>query len=177
MFHNHLIYRLIVMNGCALAALAWAWGQGYLSYVGKDGSGISIAILILFAFGMVSLSIRAMRVTRALNGIKGGRSVSINPAKFVAKGDHIDTISGLLVSMGFLGTIVGLVTMLFGDGGMMSDGSLDSVKALIDRIITGGGIAFITTAVGLVTSMWLDLNSSVLRTATICMLQDNEAAS
>lgn len=177
MFNNHLMYRLIVLNGCAIAALAWAWGQGYLSYIEKDGSRISLAIIALFCVGMASLIIRAVKVTRVLNGNKHGTSYDINAVKFLAKGDHIDTISGLLVSLGFFGTVVGLMSMLFGGGGLTSDGSLDSIKAIIDRIISGGGIAFITTAVGLMTSMWLDWNASMLRTATICMLQDNEVVS
>lgn len=176
MFHNHLIYRLLISNACAGAGLIWAWSQGYLDYMASDTSRISYAILALFGIGMVSLFIRAIKVSWALNAIKAGGRLDINEVKFTAKGNHIQFIAYACQALGFFGTVVGLIYLLHGGGGLTTDGSLDSVKRILDQILVGGGIAFMTTAVGLITSLWLEWNYSTLQTATSCMLEDGRHA-
>lgn len=176
MLRNLLLYRLTLLNGCAAAGLAWAWQAGFLDYLGKDSSGISYGIVGIFGIGMASIFRRASKVSRVLNSIKGGRPSRVNAAKFLAKGEHIALISSLCVGLGFFGTVVGIINMLFGNGGITSDGSVESITAIIEQILNGAGIAFITTATGLSTSLWLDLNAQILTTATACMIEDNRVA-
>lgn len=176
MFKNHLVYRLVISDACGIAALVWAYQQGYLDFINRDASGISYVILLAFALGKFSLYRRAFKVTAALNAIKAGKSVDINRVKFVAKGSHIDVIGSICVGLGFFGTVVGIISMLFGNGGITSNGSAESISAIIDQILAGGGIAFITTAVGLLTSLWLEMNMVMLTTATTCMLEDADHA-
>lgn len=173
MLRNLLLYRLTLLNGCAAAALVWAQQRGFLDYLDRDGSRISYAILAVFAVGMASIFYRAAKVSRALNGLKARQPARVNAVKFVAKGEHISLISSLCVGLGFFGTVVGIIAMLFGNGGITSDGSVESITSLIEQILHGAGIAFITTATGLSTSLWLDLNAQILGTATACMLSDS----
>lgn len=172
MLRHLLVYRLTLLNGVGAAGLAWAWQSGLLGYIGYDTSRISLVIIGVFGLGMASIFHRARKVGKALNAIKAGGAVFINQAKFRAKGVHIETISSVCVGLGFFGTVVGLIAMLFGNGGITSDGSVENITAIIEQILRGGGIAFLTTAVGLVTSLWLEINARILDTATQCMLED-----
>ena len=175
MLHNLLIYRLLLWNGLGIVGIVWAWTAGYAQYLERDTSGISLAILALFGFGTAILFRRAIKVGRALNAIKRGNAPTVNPAKFAQKNTLIDFISSACVTMGFIGTVAGIITMLFGDAGVSTDGSAESVKALLTHILQGAGIAFITTAIGLITSLWLDFQNQMLRTATVSMIEDANA--
>ena len=176
MLTNLLMYRLLIFNGCGIALVIWASMRGYLDYLARDSSGISYLILAVFAVGMFSVMRRSLKVTAALNAIKNSESVDINRVKFVAKGSHIDVLGSVCVGLGFFGTVVGIISMLFSGGGITSDGSASGIAAIIDQILAGGGIAFITTAVGLLTSLWLEMNMVMLTTATTCMLEDADHA-
>lgn len=176
MLRNLLMFRLVIMNVCAVAALMWAYAAGFLQYINYDASRISYFIVALMLIALVSIFNRAMKVTRALNAIKAGVPVRINAAKFIAKGNHIDWLSTACVGFGFFGTIVGIIAMLFAGEGITSDGSVESITAIIEKILAGGGTAFITTGVGLATSQWIDFNALILSTATTCMIEDGRRA-
>lgn len=177
MLRNLLMFRLIVMNVCAVAALAWAYAAGFLQYINYDASRISYFIVVVFVVAMASIFHRAMKVTRALNTIKAaGVPVRINAEKFIAKGKHIDWLATACVSLGFFGTIVGIVAIFFSNGGISSDGSVGSITAIIEKMLAGLGTAFITTGAGLVTSTWIEFNALILATATVCMIEDGRRA-
>jgi hypothetical protein len=176
MLNNLLVYRLIVVNACAAAMLFWAWAQGHIqTVILGDDTKITYAIIALFAAGMWSILARAYRVTLALNTLKRGGTNRINPEKFVAKGDHIDEIATWLVTLGLIGTVVGFIIAL----SAMSGGNLvtaQGVQQMIGKMTAGMQVAIYTTLVGSVLGFWLEVNKRILKTATICMLTDNEDA-
>ena len=176
MLNNLLVYRLIVVNACAAAMLFWAWAQGHIqTVVLGDESNISYAIIALFLVGMFSIVARSYRVAKALNTLKRGGAEKINPEKFVAKGDHIDEIATWLVTLGLIGTVVGFIIAL----SAMSGGNLTTaqgVQQMIGDMTAGMQVAIYTTLVGSVLGFWLEVNKRILKTATICMLTDNEDA-
>lgn len=174
MFRNHLMYRLIINNGCATAVLAWAWGQGFLSYIKYDGSRISFLILAAFAVAMFLIFSRAMKATSAMNAIKAGRPMRDNPVKFLAKSGYIEELGLACLSLGMTGTVIGVIEVLFG-GGLSLDGTIESVTKNLAASLSGAGVAFITTAVGMITSTWIFWNYRILSIATTCMIEDSEA--
>jgi hypothetical protein len=171
-FKNHLAYRLVIFNACAAAVLGWAAIQGYVQeIVAGDTSGITYAIIALFLIGMWSIGARTLRVTRHMNGIKRGEAVDVSAAKFLAKGEHIDDISGWLVTLGLLGTVVGFIMALTS----MDQSALTTaggVQQSIGQLVGGMKVAIFTTLSGGICGLWLDINRRILRTATVCMLED-----
>lgn len=176
MLNNLLVYRLIVVNAAASALLIWAWMQGYVTtVVVGDDSKITYAIIALFLVGMWSITARSYRVSKALNALKRGELNSLSPVKFIAKGDHIDDISMWLVTLGLIGTVVGFIMAI----GALDTGALataQGVQESISKMMGGMKVAIYTTLVGSVLGLWLDVNRRILKTATICMIEDNEDA-
>lgn len=174
MLNNLLLYRLVVVNGSAAALLVWAWMQGYVeTVVYGDTSRITYAIIALFAIGMWSIALRSWKVSKAFNAIKRGDVADLSPVKFIAKGDHIDDISMWLVTLGLIGTVVGFIMAI----GALDTGALataQGVQQSISQMMGGMKVAIYTTLVGSVLGLWLDVNRRILKTATICMIEDNE---
>lgn len=167
MLSNLLIFRLIVINALGAAGAVYAWQLGLVQKVyAADSSYICYAITALFALGLASLFLRAWKVSKLMNAIKADRRVSINGAKFLAKGDHIADIAQWLAVLGLTGTIVGFIMAL---DHINVDGD---PKALIGQLIGGMAVAFYTTLAGGVTGLWLELNNRILRTASVSMIED-----
>lgn len=165
--HNLLVYRLLIVNVCGAAALAYAYQRGYVGTMyAADSSYICYAITVLFAVGLISVFLRASKVTRALNAIKSGRREPVNAIKFMAKGDFIADIAQWLAVLGLTGTIVGFIQAL---NGINVNGD---PEAIIAQLISGMAVAFYTTLAGGVTGMWLELCNRILRTASVSMLED-----
>lgn len=167
MLHNLLLYKLVVINLCAAAAVVYAWQHGFVQMVyAADTSYICYAITALFAVGLLSVFQRALKVSHALNAIKTGEHPFINAAKFLAKGDYIADIAQWLAVLGLTGTVVGFIMAL-------NDINVDGdPKAMVAQLIGGMAVAFYTTLAGGVTGLWLELNNRILKTATACMVED-----
>ncbi|MAZ17869.1 MAG: hypothetical protein CL535_16260 [Ahrensia sp.] len=162
MMHNHLIYRLIIVTTAGAALLYAAHSLGYIAPLFKsDASYLSYAIAALFAFGLASTFTRAARVGRALNLRYTAPIDQRNVAKMDAKNAHIADISGWLLQLGFLGTVIGLWIALAGL-------SADNTDALIIGLKTAVG----TTILGGFLSLWTDINRRMLDTATECLVED-----
>lgn len=176
MLSNLLVYRMIIVNCSAVALLAWATVQGYVeTVVFGDTSRITYAIIALFLIGMWSIVIRSWKVSKAFNAVKRGEYNNISPVKFIAKGDHIDDISMWLVTLGLIGTVVGFIMAI----GALDTGALSTAQGVqqsISQMMGGMKVAIYTTLVGSVLGLWLDVNRRILKTATICMIDDNEEA-
>lgn len=176
MLRNLLIYRIFIFNACATALFAWSFVKGYVQeIVVGDTSRITVAIAVLFAIGMWSIGVRTLKVSKALNDLKSGKPVNPDGVKFIAKGEHIDDISNWLVTLGLLGTVVGFIMALASmDQNAMS--TAQGVQQSIGQLVGGMKVAIYTTLVGGVFGLWLDVNRRILKTATLCMLADSEAA-
>lgn len=168
MLHNLLLYKLVVINLCAMAGLVYAWQLGLVQMVyAADTSYICYAITVLFFAGLFSVFQRAWKVSRAMNSAKSGTPEAVNGTKFIAKGDHIADVAQWLAVLGLVGTIVGFIMALNGISADMEP------KALIGQLISGMAVAFYTTLAGAVTGLWLELNNRILLTAATCMVEDS----
>lgn len=172
MLNNLLIYRMLIVNACVGAFLVWAGIQGYVGeIVWGDTSRITLAIIGLFAIGMWSLGVRTFKVSKMLNRLKEGKNVDISSVKFAAKGEHIDDISGWLVTLGLIGTVIGFIMALSSmDQSAMA--TAQGVQGAIGTLVEGMQVAIYTTLAGAFFGLWLDINRRILKTATALMLED-----
>jgi cadmium resistance protein CadD (predicted permease) len=163
MFHNHLLYRLVIINACASAAVVAAIAKGYvLPVFASDTTNISYAILALFVLGLASTLNRAMKVSAAINGMKQGHGVDpLKAAKMSIKNDHINDIAKWLAYLGLLGTIIGFKIAVAGSA--VEDAQ--SIKNGID-------VAIGTTIVGGILCLWTWVNLRMLDTATHTYQED-----
>lgn len=172
MLRNLLLYRLVLLNLCGVVITLWCWQRGYVAamYEG-DSSRITLIITGLFLVGLVSVFVRAVKVSRLLNKVKGGHPVDLNGAKLSEKAAHIDDIPGWLTTLGLLGTVIGFFVALNGVGGndLVSASGVQKVTA---QLMGGMRIALTTTIIGAVFGLWLEINRRVLKTATVTLIED-----
>jgi len=173
MLSNLLVYRLLLINLMGIVLLAYAYIEGWVSVVIEgDSTGLVYAMAVLFVAFMVSLSVRAGRVSAQLNAVKRGlKPKPINGAKFLEKMAHLDEIPGWLVVLGLLGTVIGIMISLSGIDQETLLG-VDGVKTAVEQLMQGMRVAFCTTIAGSVLGLWCDINRRILKTATVLMLED-----
>lgn len=172
MLKKLLIYRLLVLNICGLPLVAMAYSAGMINkIVLSDTTFISHLIVLTFLVGLVSIFIRAGKISAILDGIKSGKPQTLSDDKIRAKAEHIDDISTYLVRLGLIGTVVGFGLAL----DIKDIGSLTTASGAMSTITTllgGMKVAINTTITGAILSLWLDLNVRFLKTATECALFD-----
>ena len=78
---------------------------------------------------------------------------------------HIRTIGNGLVVLGLIGTVIGFILV---SSNVDADTAADvgQVGSLVSSLLHGMGVAFYTTLVGAVFSLWLSINYQILHTAT-----------
>jgi len=76
--------------------------------------------------------------------------VSAYGAKIKSRTDNISVLSNMLITIGLLGTVVGLIITVTGLGMVLNSNSADyaSMKAGLNRTVSGMGTAFYTTFFG-----------------------------
>lgn len=174
MLKNLLVYRLLLVNLIGAVLLAVAWQRGLVTEVMTgDSTGLVYVMAALFGLFLVSLFIRAGKVSAILNQTKSPYFIPTreNKTKFLAKQAHLDEIPGWLVTLGLLGTVIGMSMAIFGID-QSSLGSPEGVKKVASGLIAGMQVALYTTIVGSILGLWASVNRRMLRTATLVMLED-----
>ena len=171
-FRHHLLYRLLIFDVCATAALVWGLAAGFVwPLFETDTSRISFAIVAVFLIGKASLFQRVAKVSRLKNSLKGGITAwdpirKIKPASFQAKQEHLGDMVEAVAILGLVGTLVGLAMVI-----QSLDPTADYAAA-IEQIKEGGSIAVNTSIVGAIAGLWLNVGRRMLATATTTMLAD-----
>jgi len=123
--------RLFVLNFAGLCFLAWAWSLGYVQFVfAHDVSHISYLISAVFVWCVARV--------------------------FWGKTDHLEEAEKQLTGLGFIGTLVGFILALSG----LSDGSMTTPDGLMHigtGLLSGVGVAFCASLVGVICAQWLGL--------------------
>ena len=179
MFRNHLLYRLLIFDVCATAALVWGLASGIVwPLFETDTSRISFIIVAVFLIGKASLFLRVRKVSRLKNAVKDHLdqfghthrlAIKLKPASFNAKQEHLGDMVEAVVILGLAGTLVGLSQMIMG-----LDATMDYAASL-DLLKEGAAIAFNTSLVGIAAGLWLNVGRRMLTTATATMLADANA--
>lgn len=172
-----LLYRLIILNLIGFVGVAFAFQRGWAQFVlGNDSTGIVYAMIVLFIVGLVSLFVRANKVTRLLNDIKAGIQVEVNGPKFLEKNAHLDDFPTWIATVGLVGNVLGIL-IAFGaiDAGDL--GNADATQRSLATLMDGMHVAFSATVVGGILSIWADVNRRILKTASVLMIEDAQDAS
>lgn len=172
--------RMVVFNTVAAAALTWALLLGYpQAALAADTSYISYAIIALFVVGLLASFYRAAVVHEMIKssrpGAKAGthigrRRANLAATKLPAQNNFLSEIAKWLAMLGMFGTVVGLITMAFSLKGSL--GGADNLTSAIAFAFEGYGVALVTTAVGIVTGAWLEVNALLIGTATDGLIKD-----
>lgn len=171
MLSNLLLYRLAILNLCGFAVVVWAWQQGYVEAVFDEETRITLIIAGLFIVGLGSAWVRAIKVSRLMNQVKRGDALTVEGPKLLEKGAHLDDIVNWLVTLGLLGTVIGFAIALSGiDAASLASAS--GVQKVSGQLMAGMRVAIMTTIVGAICGLWLDINRRMIRTATVSLVED-----
>ena len=123
--------RLAILNFGFACFLTWAWWLGYVGFVfTHDVSHISYLISAVFVWCVARV--------------------------FWGKTDHLEEAEKQLTGLGFIGTLVGFILALSG----VADGSMSTPDGLMHigtGLLSGVGVAFCASLVGVVCAQWLGL--------------------
>lgn len=165
MLSNLLMYRLLIFNSIGAAVLAWSWIDGRLaSTFTGDAAFFGAIMAAIFIICMVSLFIRAAKVSQGLNDLKNGGTID-NPAKFAIKNSHIGYAGAVIVAISLIGNVDGMTMAL--NGFQSAD-----VQQKADLMAVGMEVAFNVTKIGLTLGVWMGINFQILKTATSLLMMD-----
>lgn len=163
-----LIYRLIILNACVLAGIAWAYASGKLQWLlAMETTGISWALMALAVFAIGAGFHRALKVTSAFEKIKAGKWVDVS--KFRAKSFYVGRIAFYLMLLGLEGNILGF---LLAFSQVDFSGGPDAILASINVMSGGFKIAFANSFIGTGLAAIVYLNFDILNTATTLLRID-----
>jgi len=142
-----LILSFLTLNVAGVALLIIAGLRGWHEEIWEaDPSRLTIVIAVLFVFGLVLLGMRLFLK-------RSRRTRDIDTVRF---------ISGTLVVLGLIGTVLGIIIALRGvDEKVVGDTA--SIGPMVAQLITGMGIAMYTTLVGASLSLWLNINIHLVK--------------
>lgn len=168
--HNHLIYRLVIVNTCCTAALVYGWQLGLVGMVIKgDQSYICVFTFAVFLLALAATWREAIKVSTRLNDNKKYGKLPVSADKAMAKIDYLFDFPVTLQTLGLLGTVVGLLMGLHD-----ISGSTDDLEGIIWQLLGGLSTAFYTTAVGIILAEWIKLNIRPINTALVCLVEDSK---
>lgn len=160
MLSNLLIYRVLIANLVAVAAVIWAFTTGAVTKIVMVDPLMSAVIVLVFLVGMYGFWQRVKKTSTALNDVKNGRWV--NTTKFAIKSSFIGSVSVWLVTLGLLANIWGFYVAV--DGLNLSGGGQDALNG-IDQMLNGMKMAFGMSYLGTALGLWMAINYQMLRTA------------
>ncbi len=175
MLKNLLIYRFLLVNLLAILAGVFAFERGWIQplYL-NDFTYITSIIAVLFTTCWVTTFRRIYGTVYLMNRLKETGGWHMKPGavdKTWAKIAWLGDVSGWLVGLGLLGTIIGFSYALSG----VNESSLASARGVSDAIgplMDGMRVALNTTIAGAIFSTWNEINQRMLRTAMSCLIAD-----
>lgn len=128
--------RLFVLNFAFACFVAWAASLGYIQFIfTHDISHLSYAISALFVASIAGV--------------------------FLGKTDHLERVEVWLVTLGLIGNLIGFVLAMHGiDTGAL--GTAEGVQKVAANLLAGMGVAFCSSLVGAVASIWVSINAWVV---------------
>jgi len=186
--------RFCLVNIVATALLVAAYLQGWLDGVlGAYLMELSVAIFLVFVYGLVLCGINIWRHEVELNDIAAGTpDARSRIGRYLNHAGQADTesrslhagalrlkltdrivgvrhIANSLVFLGLIGTVIGFIIALSGvDPKAASE--VENVQAMVSTLINGMSVAMYTTLVGAVLYLWLNINHRILVTGTVDLI-------
>lgn len=180
---DNLFYKYVGINlaGTALAGVAFVEGVIPMM-LAADPTGISAVIIVLFVYTAIYGGYRMSSLNKELNLVKKANAIgrwarekiSSLAIKMHNKILWLVYSGNIMVSLGLIGTVIGIVLGLgvIGEEGI----SVDNINFVITQVIEKLHIAFYTTLIGGVAYIWNMVNLYLLRSATNLYLAEVENA-
>lgn len=181
-----LFSHFLVVNTIGLAFTLVVYFNGWFGRLREaDSSGISFVILGLFALALLSVTRQAFILSSEMDRLAAcgngdlerlRHTLRTNSAalraleiRLFSRIGHIRTLSNALVVLGLIGTVVGFI-MVAAEVNAETAGDVARAGELIGALLHGMGVAFYTTLVGAVCSLWLSMNFQILHSAIASLL-------
>ena len=185
--HRYLLaLRFAVFNLAALALLGAAYMQGWIGIVVKaDGTGMSVAIFLVFLGGLAVCARKIWRISTELNCVRnfdpchrswatnylaevdrresGSRAITGTAlrTRIASRIAVVGHVANSLVLLGLIGTVLGFVIALSGVDPAVA-GDVRAIAPMVTELIRGMSVALYTTLVGAVLNLWLTVNYHIL---------------
>lgn len=159
MLNNLLFYRIIILNSLGLVALFASYQMGFVqTLIQHDSIGAVYGISALLGIGVIGSLIRGWLISQKANAFNANKGIDIvDVRKMIWNNEFLMYMAGWAVLIGLFGNVWGLLEAL-------SKGS--------DFLTQGAGVAFGSTAAGILAALWLEVNYLMIRTTTGCLLED-----
>ncbi len=189
-----LLVRFALVNIVATALSVAAYVQGWLDGIlTAHLMELSVAIFLVFLYGLVLCGAKIWRHSVELNDAKAGtpdpqsragrylsQTQGANPGTRSIKVDALrlkltDRIIGVrdiansLIFLGLIGTVIGFIIALSGIDPAAAI-HVENVAAMITTLINGMSVALYTTLVGAVLYLWLIVNYRILVSGTVDLI-------
>lgn len=183
MLANLLIFRWILLNTLISVGIFTIWYQGWFaSLIENDRSHLSIAILVIFFVAWIYQGFKTFKISKNINAFKQNvvennledyettlsvQKLLIKKDKDLTKIKWMSQISGWLVLLGLIGTIIGFVIALSGvpQGTLSGTEGVEGIQNSVTLIIAGMHVALYTTLAGAISGLILEVNTSIIHTA------------
>lgn len=128
--------KLFILNFAGLCFVVWAAWLGYVQFVfSHDVSHLSYLIVAVFVASLAGI--------------------------FLGRTGHIERVEVWLVTLGLIGNLIGFVLAMHGiDTGAL--GTAEGVQKVAANLLAGMGVAFCSSLVGAVASIWISVNAWVV---------------
>ena len=189
-----LVLQFAVFNLAAFALLGSAYLQGWIAtIVEADGTGLSVAISMVFLAGLAICAGKVWRISRELDCVRNfdpcrrswaanylaevagrgsgsraitGSALRVKIANRIAAVRHV---AASLVLLGLIGTVLGFVIALSGVDPAAA-GDVRAIAPMVTELIRGMSVALYTTLVGAVLNLWLTVNYHILSAGAVKLL-------
>lgn len=155
--YSHLFLWLF-FSGLLLAAIVGATLLGYWQKIPElDRTYISFGIILVFIIGWIFSLIDIIWITKFVSNGKSQRPADFE-TMIAKKEERSGFFSRLLVSLGFAGTLVGLLFVTISLGSLISaEQEIESIRTNVQGALGGMSAAFLTTIIGLGGSIFIEL--------------------
>ena len=180
-----LISQYVAINLAGIGFLILAWLNGWFTRViDADSSYVSFVIVALFVFALISSTQRVLIISNELdllhnrkartsqrlekyrlalkNSSSASRALEI---RMFSRITHLRSIGNGMVVLGLIGTVIGFI-LVAAEVNTETASDVGQVGALVSSLLRGMGVAFYTTLVGAIFSLWLSLNYQILHSGT-----------
>ncbi|TIN83084.1 hypothetical protein [Mesorhizobium sp.] len=148
-----LTSRLFIVNFAGACIAAWAWWIGSLHDF--FAHAVVLALIAVFAYGVAASFIAARRLA-------GATQENIDIA--LIKSEHLDLVIKALFILAVIGTGYGIKSA-FGSVTAEAMATPEGARTAGGSMLSGAGIAYGSSVVGLSLALWSMVNVRLVRTA------------
>jgi len=181
---NGLLFRWIAVNVFLTALTVAAFLQGWAQIIFiKDITYISYGIAAVFVIALVASGLKAWTISKLFKDSSG--IVEHYRRRLAAKADNegvrgdfreaiknrlmayissVSYVGNALVVIGLIGTVIGLIMAFSGVSPHLAL-NIESLGPMVATLLSGISVAFVTTLLGSVCSLWLKTNHFVMAQA------------